>query len=80
MFSWSVFAGLEGRAVGRNIFLDGNTFRDSPSVDKKYFVGDANIGVALTYGRTQLTYTLNWRSEEFQGQDKPDIFGAIGLG
>ena len=79
-FSWSVFAGLEGRAVARNIFLDGNTFRDSPSVDKKYFVGDANIGVAFTYGRTQLSYTLNWRSEEFQGQDKPDIFGAVSLG
>lgn len=79
-FSWSIFAGLEGRAIGRNIFLDGNTFRDGPSVDKKYFVGDANIGVAFTYGRTQMTYTLNWRSEEFDGQDKPDLFGAIGLG
>lgn len=79
-FSWSIFAGLEGRAVARNIFLDGNTFRDSPSVDKKHLVGDANIGVAFTFGRTQLTYTLNWRSEEFHGQDKPDVFGAIGLG
>ncbi len=79
-FSWSIFAGLEGRAIARNIFLDGNTFRDSPSVDKKHVVGDANIGVAFTFGRTQLTYTLNWRSEEFHGQDKPDIFGAIGLG
>lgn len=79
-FSWSIFAGLEGRAVARNIFLDGNTFRNSPSVDKKYFVGDANIGVSFIYGRTQLSYTLNWRSEEFQEQDKPDIFGAIGIG
>ncbi len=79
-FSWSIFAGLEGRAVARNIFLDGNSFRDSRSVDKKPLVGDANIGVAFTYGRTQLTYTLNWRSEEFHGQDKPDIFGAVGIG
>jgi lipid A 3-O-deacylase len=79
-FSWSVFGGLEGRAVGRNIFLDGNSFSDSRSVDKKYLVGDANIGVAFTYGNTQLTYTLNWRSEEFHGQDKPDLFGSVGLG
>jgi lipid A 3-O-deacylase len=78
-FSWSLFAGIEGRAVARNIFLDGNTWRDSPSVDKKNLVGDGNIGAAFTYGRTQLTYTLNWRSEEFYGQDKPDLFGAIGL-
>jgi len=79
-FSWSVFAGLEGRAVARNIFLDGNTFRDSPSVDKKPLVGDANMGVAFTYGRTQLAYTLNYRSEEFHGQDGADLFGAVSLG
>lgn len=79
-FSWSIFAGVEGRAVARNIFLDGNTFRDSPSVDKKYFVGDANAGIAFTYGRAQITYTVNWRSEEFRGQDGADIFGAIGVG
>jgi len=33
--SWYLFAGIEGRAVARNIFLDGNTFKDSHSVDKK---------------------------------------------
>lgn len=78
-FSWSLFAGIEGRAVARNIFLDGNTFADSPSVDKKYFVGDANIGVATAYSHTQISYTLNWRSEEFRDQDKSDLFGAISL-
>lgn len=79
-FSWSVFAGAEGRAVARNIFLDGNTFRDSPSVDKKIAVADLNVGVAFTYGRAQLSYTLNWRSKEFHGQDGSDLFGAVGLG
>jgi len=79
-YSWSFFAGLEGRAVGRNIFLDGNSFQDGPSVNKKYLVGDANIGAAFAFGRTQLTYTLNWRSEEFHGQDGSDLFGAVSLG
>lgn len=79
-FSWSIFTGFEGRAMARNIFLDGNTFRDSPSVDKKILVADANAGVALTFGRAQMTYTINWRSTEFHGQDKPEIFGSVGLG
>lgn len=79
-FAWSLFAGVEGRAVGRNIFLDGNTFRDSPSVDKKYFVADANAGISFTYGKAQLSYTLNWRSREFEGQDEPSLFGAVSLG
>src|SRR5690606_1951783 len=34
-WNWQIFASLDGRAVARNIFLDGNSFRDGPSVDKK---------------------------------------------
>lgn len=79
-FAWSLFAGTEGRVMGRNIFLDGNTFEDSPSVDKRYFVADANAGISITYGNTQLSYTLNWRSREFRGQDDASVFGAISLG
>ena len=79
-WSWSLFAGVEGRAVGRNIFLDGNTFEDSPSVDREYFVADASAGAALTFGPTRVSYTLNWRTREFEGQDDPSIFGAVALG
>lgn len=79
-FAWSLFAGVEGRAIARNIFLDGNTFESSPSVDKKHFVMDANVGAALTYGHKQISYTLNWRSKEFEGQDRADLFGVINFG
>ena len=50
---WYLFAGIEGRAVARNIFLDGNTFRDSHSVDKRPIVGDFQVGlvsVIKTFG------------------------------
>ena len=77
---WEVFLGVEGRAVARNIFLDGNTFADSHSVDKIPLVADVNAGVALTWGQTRLSYTLVYRTEEFDGQDDPSIFGAISLG
>lgn len=79
-FAWSLFAGFEGRAVGRNIFLDGNTFESSPSVDKKHLVADANAGVTLTYGKTQVSYTLNWRSKEFHTQDDSALFGVVSVG
>lgn len=78
-WSWMFFAGVDTRFMARNIFLDGNTFRDSPSVDKKYIVADANIGLALTYDDFRIAYTLNWRSEEFQSQDEEHIFGVISL-
>jgi lipid A 3-O-deacylase len=79
-FSWSLFAGFEGRAVARNIFLDGNTFEDSRSVDKKFAVLDANTGFTATYGRSQVAFTLNWRSEEFRTQKDHSLFGSMSLG
>lgn len=78
-FGWYLFFGTEGRAVARNIFLDGNTFRDSPSVDRKPLVGDLTAGAAITYGAFRLSYTHVMRSEEFDGQDDPDTFGSISL-
>ncbi|MED5421802.1 MAG: lipid A deacylase LpxR family protein [Pseudomonadota bacterium] len=79
-FAWTAFIGLDGRAFARNIFLDGNSFRDSPSVDKKPFVGDASAGISLTYGAAQISYTVNWRSKEFDGQDDASLFGAVSVG
>ena len=79
-FAWSAFVGLDGRAFARNIFLDGNSFRDGPSVDKKTFVADASAGISLAYGATQISYSLNWRSKEFEAQDDPSLFGAISIG
>ncbi|HEY9247507.1 MAG TPA: lipid A deacylase LpxR family protein [Rariglobus sp.] len=79
--SWSffIFGGVDGRAVARDIFLDGNTFRDSASVDKKNFVGDAYYGVGVIIGTWQLTYTEAVRTIEFKGQDDMSYFGSVTL-
>lgn len=80
-----LFGAIEGRAIARNIFLDGNTFRDSHSVDKKHFVGDVQLGAAVVAPRYgilppfRLSYTYIWRSKEFKGQDFGDRFGSISL-
>lgn len=76
---WQVFAGIDGRLVGRDIFLDGNTFSDSHSVDKNYVVGDLSAGASLSYGDYRLSYTLNARSREFKTQDEESIFGSVTL-
>lgn len=76
---WYLFAGVNGRAVVRDIFLDGNSFRDSASVEKKNLVMDANAGVAVTLGDTRLSYTLIYRTKEFYGQDDPSVFGSVSL-
>jgi hypothetical protein len=78
-FNWYTFASLGGRVVARNIFLDGNTFADSPSVDKKLLVGDIQAGLAMQYRDWRFTYTYVVRSKEFETQDRIDKFGAISL-
>lgn len=79
-FSWQLFAGVDGRAIGRNIFLDGNSFKNnSPSVDKNHLVADANAGLALSFDDYRLSYSLNYRSKEFKTQDNSSLFGSLTL-
>ncbi|MEM6625496.1 MAG: lipid A deacylase LpxR family protein [Pseudomonadota bacterium] len=75
-----LFVGLEGRAVARNIFLDGNTFVDGPRVDdRRDFVGDLQAGIALNAGPTQVAFTYVHRTEQFVAQRGPDRFGAVSV-
>ena len=76
---WYLFGGLEGRAVGRNIFIEGNTFRNSASVEPHRLVGDANVGFALQYGNAEFSYTHVFRSPEFRGQRGIVQFGSLSL-
>ena len=49
-----LFSVVEARAVARNIFLDGNTFKDSPSLEKKTMVKTLQLGMAVTYDDIRL--------------------------
>ncbi len=78
-FSAYVYASGEVRAVARDIFLDGNSWRASPSVNKRPVVADLNLGFVLHWPRFQLAYTQNYRTKEFYGQDRRDVFGSVGF-
>ena len=79
-FGWYLFAGVEGRAVAQDIFLDGNTFRDSPpSVDKEWVVADFVTGAAVMIGDARVTYAQVIRTEEFKGQDGNAKFGSLSV-
>ena len=84
--SFYFFGGAETRAVGRNIFLDGNTWHDRPSVDKRPLAADFNVGFVLRFpahcgilSGLQIAYTENYRTKEFYGQAQRDVFGSIAL-
>ncbi len=74
-----LFTTVAARAVARNIFLDGNTFRDGPGVDKKNLVNSLQLGAAITLGQTRLSYTHVLLTEEYSSQRRKPAFGALTL-
>jgi len=78
-FGTHLFIRGEGRAVARDIFLDGNTFESSHSVDKEPLVGDLSTGLSINWRNTQLTYSYVVRSKEFKGQEDEQVFGSLTL-
>ena len=81
-FNWHVFASAEGRLVGRNIFLDGNTFRNSHSVSKRSLVGDFEIGFTMSWDfilPISVTYRHLVRTPEFYGQRGIDNIDSLSI-
>lgn len=71
------FFGARASAVGRNIFLDGNTFQQSHRVQKKPFVFETEFG----FGLLIIPYSLVWRfvthSVEFDEQTRLVSFASL---
>jgi len=78
-FGIHVFAAVGGSWVLRNIFLDGNAFRDSHSVDKKPFIGNYMVGVGLVLSRFKMTFAHIHQTKEFKIQKREHSFTAISL-
>jgi len=81
------FGGVHARAVVHDVFLDGNVFRDSPSVDKKFMVPEWTLGVTWTTGKLwytdrrmppiRISYAHVWQGEQFMGQNGPLEYGSL---
>lgn len=78
-FSAYTYASGEVRAVARDLFLDGNTWRSSHAVDKRPVVADFSLGFVLSWPGFQFAYTQNYRTKDFYGQRRRDVFGSIGF-
>lgn len=82
-YEWFGFAGVDGRLVGHNIFLDGSLFRSGPSVESSGTVYDIMAGVSARIDKVRLSVTRIKRSEEFTtplGGGGEQRFYSINLG
>ena len=77
-FGIFVFLAADGRAVLRDIFLDGNTFQDSHSVEKKPFVADFSAGLGFAASSLKVTYAVVYRTKQFDSQARDEqVFGSL---
>lgn len=73
------FVSLDGRAVLRDVFLDGNSWRDSHSVSKEPFVADIAVGFSVLAGRWKFSYAQVFRTREFKKQPHSHEYGSLTL-
>jgi lipid A 3-O-deacylase len=77
--AWGVyaFAGGSGSLVARNLTLDGNTFANSPSVDKRPFLPAAEFGATFWTRQFQASFSYVMLGKEFYGQRVREDYGSI---
>ncbi len=73
------FISADGQAVLRDIFLDGNTFKDSHHVDKEPFVGDFMMGTTIIAGSFRLSLAQVHRTEMFETQEEDQEYVSLNI-
>ncbi|MDX1950800.1 MAG: lipid A deacylase LpxR family protein [Verrucomicrobiota bacterium] len=76
-WGFSFYGGGLANVVLRDIMLDGNTFTDSPSVDKKWVVPMAGVGSSFGNRQFQISFSYIFWGKEFDGQEQHAEFGAL---
>ncbi len=77
--SLHAFFSMDGRLVAHDIFLDGNNFRDSHSVDKESAVADFALGLSFITGRWKVSFAHVFRTREFKQQPHHHKYGSLSL-
>jgi hypothetical protein len=78
-FGFHIFTVLDGQAVLRNIFLDGNTFKDSHSIEKKNFIADIMAGFGVKFGSLSISYAYVFWTKLFDNESQNHIFGSVNI-
>ena len=72
-----VFTSINGQAVLRNIFLDGNSFKDSHKVGKNLFTADASLGLSVHIRHLSLRFEQIFWTKKFKTESGYHSFGRF---
>lgn len=73
------FVSADTRLVAYDIFLDGNTWKESHSIDKKYLVAELSAGLSFLISNWKISYAQVFRTREFRGQPHHHEYGSLSL-
>jgi lipid A 3-O-deacylase len=71
------FIAVDARVVLHDITLDGNTWRDSASVDRETFAAELALGVALEWRGWEASLGATYRTKEYETQQRESSFGTL---
>lgn len=77
------FIRVAGRVVEHDLFLEGNSYKESHGVDAETFVGEIQTGIAVYHRYRGWLFNANYSqtfvSEQFDGQNGSDAYASIML-
>jgi hypothetical protein len=76
-WSFALNFNISGSAIARDIFLDGNTFVASHSVDKRYFVGSGGLGFTARYKHFSLDYYFQKHTKHYDIEKIKHGYGSF---
>lgn len=74
-----LFVGGGAELVGRDLTLDGNSFRTGPGVNSETFVSSGLIGLGCRAGNFIASGSYILRGREFHGQHEGEKYGSLAL-
>ncbi|HEX2094087.1 MAG TPA: lipid A deacylase LpxR family protein [Longimicrobiaceae bacterium] len=75
-----VLGAVRGEWVAHSLFLDGNTFRPSPRVERIPLVGEYEVGAALRVGGVLAEYRVVTRGREYRTEPDAHRYSTIVIG
>jgi lipid A 3-O-deacylase len=76
---WNVFLNVQGMFVANDISIDGNSFRESPSVPLEHWQAQAVAGLAFNWQRWALLLSVAVATDRFEGQQETGRFGSLSV-
>ena len=77
-FALYIFTAVDVGFIPRNIFLDGNTFKDSPSVSERdYLVGELTAGLGIDIDKVHVGFINTHKTKDFALDERGFDFGTI---